>query len=200
MPVAKMYTAKSSVATVSEGLECFGGQGYIEDTGLPGMFRDSQVLPIWEGTSNVMSLDVLRALSKSKGECYRAFASRIQEVTANAKNLPEEAAKIGEALKGLTNIMSEQSANPELLQVIARDLTQNLAHLYIACLLLEHAASPVASQCDRLALKQWVSRHDLNLVHCNLEKGVYEANAEERLSLIYDSYDENDVLSNVYDK
>ena len=42
-PVAKFYTAKSSVATVSEGLECFGGQGYIEDTGLPGMLRDVQV-------------------------------------------------------------------------------------------------------------------------------------------------------------
>ena len=42
-PVAKFYTAKSAVATVSEGLECFGGQGYIEDTGLPGLLRDVQV-------------------------------------------------------------------------------------------------------------------------------------------------------------
>ena len=44
-PVAKFYTAKASVATISEGLECFGGQGYIEDTGLPGLLRDAQVLP-----------------------------------------------------------------------------------------------------------------------------------------------------------
>ncbi len=44
MPVAKMYTAKRAVSVVSEGLECFGGQGYIEDTGLPTMFRDAQVL------------------------------------------------------------------------------------------------------------------------------------------------------------
>ena len=43
-PVAKFYTAKASVATISEGLECFGGQGYIEDTGLPGLLRDAQVL------------------------------------------------------------------------------------------------------------------------------------------------------------
>ena len=42
-PVAKLYTAKSAVAVVSEGLECFGGQGYIEDTGLPGLLRDVQV-------------------------------------------------------------------------------------------------------------------------------------------------------------
>ena len=42
-PVAKMYTAKSAMAVISEGLECFGGQGYIEDTGIPGILRDAQV-------------------------------------------------------------------------------------------------------------------------------------------------------------
>ena len=41
-PVAKMYTAKRAVSVVSEGLECFGGQGYIEDTGLPAILRDVQ--------------------------------------------------------------------------------------------------------------------------------------------------------------
>ena len=45
-PVAKFYTAKSAVATVSEGLECFGDQGYIEETGLPGLLRDVQVCSI----------------------------------------------------------------------------------------------------------------------------------------------------------
>ena len=42
-PVAKMYTAKSAMSVISEGLECFGGQGYIEHTGLPNLLRDSQV-------------------------------------------------------------------------------------------------------------------------------------------------------------
>ena len=42
-PVTKMYTAKQSVSVTSEGLECFGGQGYMEDTGLPNMLRDAQV-------------------------------------------------------------------------------------------------------------------------------------------------------------
>ena len=45
----------------------FGGQGYIEDTGLPSLLRDSQVLSIWEGTTNILSLDVLRSIQKSKG-------------------------------------------------------------------------------------------------------------------------------------
>ena len=43
MPVGKFFTAKSAVSTVSEGLECFGGQGYIEDTGIPALLRDAQV-------------------------------------------------------------------------------------------------------------------------------------------------------------
>ncbi|CAL4175553.1 unnamed protein product, partial [Meganyctiphanes norvegica] len=72
-PVMKMYTAKCSMSISSEGLECFGGQGYIEDTGLPQILRDSQVLPIWEGTSNIMSLDVLRSILKTNGAVLAAL-------------------------------------------------------------------------------------------------------------------------------
>lgn len=87
-----------AVAVVSEGLESFGGQGYIEDTGLPGLLRDaqvrpirqraaftgvaagqlpcvflSQVLSIWEGTTNVLSLDVLRCVARSSGMVLHAY-------------------------------------------------------------------------------------------------------------------------------
>ncbi len=51
---------KQAVAAASEVLEGFGGAGYVEDTGLPRLLRDAQVLPIWEGTTNVLSLDVLK--------------------------------------------------------------------------------------------------------------------------------------------
>ncbi len=61
-PIAKLTTGKQVVATCSEVLECFGGAGYVEDTGLPVLLRDAQVLPIWEGTTNVLSLDALRAM------------------------------------------------------------------------------------------------------------------------------------------
>jgi alkylation response protein AidB-like acyl-CoA dehydrogenase len=59
-PVMKLTTGKQSVMVASEVLEMFGGAGYVEDTGLPMLLRDSQVLPIWEGTTNVLALDVLR--------------------------------------------------------------------------------------------------------------------------------------------
>src|SRR6202034_2554530 len=60
-PIAKLSTAKQAIAVSSEVLECFGGAGYVEDTGIPQLLRDCQVLSIWEGTTNVLSLDVLRA-------------------------------------------------------------------------------------------------------------------------------------------
>ncbi len=63
-PLMKLTTAKQAVAVASEALEAFGGAGYVEDTGLPVLLRDAQVLPIWEGTTNVLALDALRALGQ----------------------------------------------------------------------------------------------------------------------------------------
>jgi hypothetical protein len=62
--LAKASTAKSAVASASEYVECFGGPGYIEDTEVPRLLRDSQVLPVWEGTTSVLALDVVRALAR----------------------------------------------------------------------------------------------------------------------------------------
>jgi acyl-CoA dehydrogenase len=63
-PIAKLTTGKQAVAIASEAIESCGGAGYVEDTGLPRLLADAQVLPIWEGTTNVLSLDTLRALGK----------------------------------------------------------------------------------------------------------------------------------------
>lgn len=61
-PVAKLTTARQGVMIASEVVEAFGGAGYVEDTGIPQLLRDAQVLSIWEGTTNVLALDTLRAL------------------------------------------------------------------------------------------------------------------------------------------
>jgi alkylation response protein AidB-like acyl-CoA dehydrogenase len=66
-PLAKLTTARQAVAVASEVVEAFGGAGYVEDTGIPALLRDSQVLSIWEGTTSVLSLDVLRALDGVEG-------------------------------------------------------------------------------------------------------------------------------------
>ena len=66
-PITKLTTARQAVAVLSEAIEAFGGAGYVEDTGLPVLLRDAQVLPIWEGTTNVLALDTLRALDGGRG-------------------------------------------------------------------------------------------------------------------------------------
>jgi alkylation response protein AidB-like acyl-CoA dehydrogenase len=66
-PVAKLATGRIAVAGLSEVVEAFGGAGYIEDTGIPTLLRDAQVLSIWEGTTNVLALDTLRALAQAGG-------------------------------------------------------------------------------------------------------------------------------------
>jgi len=64
-PLAKLWTGKLAVRIASETCEAFGGAGYVENTGIPLMLRDAQVYPIWEGTTNVLALDSLRAVAKT---------------------------------------------------------------------------------------------------------------------------------------
>jgi hypothetical protein len=83
-PLAKLTTGRQAVAVASEAIECAGGAGYVEDTGLPRLLRDAQVLPIWEGTTNVLSLDVLRALATGGGG--DALAGELRRRAAEARD------------------------------------------------------------------------------------------------------------------
>ncbi|MCC6522559.1 MAG: acyl-CoA dehydrogenase family protein [Polyangiaceae bacterium] len=82
-PIAKLLTAKQAVAIASEALECFAGAGYCEDTGIPRLLRDAQVLSIWEGTTNVLALDLLRALRKTG---LGPFKAELEELTATLRD------------------------------------------------------------------------------------------------------------------
>src|ERR1043165_5826643 len=93
-PVMKLTTGKQSVMVTSEVLEMFGGAGYVEDTGLPVLLRDSQVLPIWEGTTNVLALDALRVKQGLK-QIETAVARCLENVSdarlANAARIARSA-------------------------------------------------------------------------------------------------------------
>ena len=84
-PIAKLVTGKQSVAVLSEILESFGGAGYVEDTGLPALLRDAQVFSIWEGTTNVLSLDVLRALQS--GGALPALQIEIETLASGVRDV-----------------------------------------------------------------------------------------------------------------
>jgi acyl-CoA dehydrogenase len=66
IPIAKAVTGKLAVPCVSECMELIGGVGYIEDRVMPRLLRDAQVLPIWEGTTNILALDMLRVARKER--------------------------------------------------------------------------------------------------------------------------------------
>ncbi len=87
LPLAKMHTAKQAVRGTSECMELLGGNGYIEDWTLPRLLRDAQVLPIWEGCSNILALDTLRAASQGCEATLDALIGVPSGITA-AGNTP----------------------------------------------------------------------------------------------------------------
>jgi alkylation response protein AidB-like acyl-CoA dehydrogenase len=154
--VAKLYTAKQAVIVASEALEAFGGAGYIEDTGLPRLLRDAQVLPIWEGTTNVLSLDVLRAIERTQ-----AFGAWLADVRARLDAAEERAPETAvrrtrEAVERIRRHV-EAVREPAARQAGARLLAVALARVSAAVRLIEHAAWEQASDASSFA-ERWAGR------------------------------------------
>jgi putative acyl-CoA dehydrogenase len=94
-PAVKFWVCKRAPAFVYEAMECLGGNGYVEDSLLPRLYREAPVNAIWEGSGNVMALDVLRAATP---DTLRAV---LDALAVDAEGLPgvrETRAQIGEAL------------------------------------------------------------------------------------------------------
>lgn len=170
-PVAKLYTGKQAVAVCSEVLECFGGAGYIEDTGLPRLLRDAQVLPIWEGTTNVLSLDVLRVVKKPG--VFEVFVDDVRTRLGGLPDgfLPDTVEWVDNALVKLIMYRRKVAEGDDYTQqVSARQFAFALAQIYIASLLLEHAQwgrqQLDASMAQRLVTKakRW-SLYEMGMVN-----------------------------------
>ncbi|HVV88000.1 MAG TPA: acyl-CoA dehydrogenase family protein [Kofleriaceae bacterium] len=138
-PIAKLTTAKQAVAIASEALEACGGAGYVEDTGLPVLLRDAQVLPIWEGTTNVLSLDTVRALGKGGAmEALRADAeAHLRPVSADGLAAPAAAARA--ALDHATRWALEAMADGDRLEAGARRFALTLGRGLELAYLCGHA-------------------------------------------------------------
>ncbi|MCG8422746.1 MAG: acyl-CoA dehydrogenase family protein [Proteobacteria bacterium] len=138
-PIAKLTTGKQAVAVASEALECFGGAGYVEDTGLPRLLADAQVLPIWEGTTNVLSLDTLRALAQEGAfEALTAeVTEKLGEVRAAQLGDPANVAQrsLGHATEWLTRAMGKNA----VLEAGARRFAMTIGRTVELTLLTHHA-------------------------------------------------------------
>ena len=76
-PIAKYWVCKRQPGFVYEALECHGGAGYVEEGPMPRLFRQSPLNAIWEGSGNVIALDILRALSREP-DCLKAVQKELQ--------------------------------------------------------------------------------------------------------------------------
>lgn len=136
-PLAKLWTAKLSIVICSEALECFGGAGYIENTGLPQLLRDAQVYAIWEGTTNVLSLDALRGLSAADG--IGALETAV-EVGLGGSEEPAAVEAITSTLARAKRWLKTHSAHRDTLEAGARGLALTLARCAAAALLTRQTA------------------------------------------------------------
>jgi len=150
--IAKLTTGRQAVHVASEVLEAFGGAGYVEDTGLPLLLRDSQVLPIWEGTTNVLALDMLRALNKDNS----ALEAFIHEIEQRLKSVShpklKKAGKI--ALDAAEHVQQWLAGQKErkLFEAGARRTALTLGRALALTLLIDHAQWSLDNENDARAL------------------------------------------------
>ncbi len=131
MPLAKYLVTKRAPTVVAEAMECHGGVGYVEETPLPRLFRQSPLNAIWEGSGNVIALDLLRALERDP-ETREALLAQIRGAAGGEGRLAPAAAE-AEALTS--------AAVPE---GEARRVIERLGLILAAAVLAEHAPAAVA--------------------------------------------------------
>jgi acyl-CoA dehydrogenase len=149
-PLAKLTTGRLAVASAAEYLECFGGAGYVEDTGIPRLLRDAQVLPIWEGTTNVLALDVQRAV--------------VREGAAEPLLSRLDSAPLRTITAGLRDKLAAVAADPAGADVVAgaRGLALRLGYALAAAVLAELADDgPVAEPAAALWVRRWLLGEDI---------------------------------------
>jgi putative acyl-CoA dehydrogenase len=130
--VGKYWVCKRAPNHAFEALECLGGNGYVEESGMPRLYREAPLASIWEGSGNVMSLDVLRALTRAP----RTLEVFLHEV--------EQAAGADARLDARVEKLKGQFADPATLQTRARHVVEGMALCLQGSLLVRHAPSAVA--------------------------------------------------------
>ncbi len=138
--IAKLTTGRQAVDVASEVLEAHGGAGYIEDTGLPLLLRDSQVLSIWEGTTNVLSLDALRAIASDPGGLI-ALNRKVLSIVADTRDpaLVEQARLAAEVIHLAIHWLQEVKDDRAATEAGARRFAQTLGRALSLALLVEQA-------------------------------------------------------------
>jgi putative acyl-CoA dehydrogenase len=137
LPAAKYWVCKRTPVAVAEALECLGGNGYVEESGLPRLYREAPLNSVWEGSGNVTALDVLRALARVPGSAD-ALLAEIDLAAGGDRHLDAAAAQLRRELKEVAAATGAQA------QYRARRLAGLIAVTLQAALLVRHAPAAVA--------------------------------------------------------
>jgi putative acyl-CoA dehydrogenase len=130
--VVKYWVCKRAPRLVYEALECHGGNGYVEEGIMSRLYREAPLSSIWEGSGNVMALDVLRAMAREP-ETVEAFFSELYRCKGADKRLDNYVQKLETDLR-----------NPDHIETRARRLVEQMALSFQASLLVRHAPHFVA--------------------------------------------------------
>jgi hypothetical protein len=150
----------------SEVLEAFGGAGYVEDTGLPALLRDAQVLSIWEGTTNVLSLDALRALGSDRSG-LKVLRSEIERLVGEIsdRDLPVIGRKAIDALDHASAWLAEaEKSGQPTVEAGARRFAMTLGRSLALALLANHADWSLKHDGRSTASAERFARNGIDLI------------------------------------
>ncbi|RSO10217.1 DNA alkylation response protein [Streptomyces sp. WAC 06783] len=135
LAVGKYWVCKRGSAHAAEALECLGGNGYVEESGMPRIYREAPLLSIWEGSGNVAALDVLRALAKEPAS-LEAYFAEVDAAAGADRRLDAAVAGVRKTLGTL--------GDPDQAQRAARSLAERMALALQGALLVQHSHPAVA--------------------------------------------------------
>jgi putative acyl-CoA dehydrogenase len=164
--VMKYWVCKRAPAHAAEALECLGGNGFVEDSGMPLLYRDAPLNSIWEGSGNVAALDVLRAMVKEP-DGLPAFLAECELAAGADRRLDVHLARVRDQAQ-------EAFAGGDP-QFLARRMVENLALALQGSLLVRHAPPAVADAFCAARLAR-----DAGHVYGTLPQGVDAAAIIER--------------------
>jgi putative acyl-CoA dehydrogenase len=142
--VMKYWVCKRTAPHAGEALECLGGNGFVEESGMPLLYRDAPLNSIWEGSGNVSALDVLRAMTREP-EGLPAFMAECELALGGDDRLDAHLARVrerSEQLFGDSDAAVEQRLYDA--QFSARRIVEDLALALQGSLLVRHAPAAVA--------------------------------------------------------
>jgi alkylation response protein AidB-like acyl-CoA dehydrogenase len=147
VPLAKYRCARRGLDLAIQAVEVHGGNGYIENWPVARQFRDAMCHPIWEGTENIICLDVLRAMAKEHAD--DALFARIERALGGAEHpaLRDAASSIGRAVDEVKEAIVLLQRSPEDMRLMhAHRLTDYMADVTQAALLVEEAVWELAQK------------------------------------------------------